>query len=63
MSFEVLDCALVLLGGRTRLKGAQISAPFGFRVELARVQPIFTRSELAYHSPPRPGGVSLNCIF
>jgi hypothetical protein len=49
VSLEVLHCALVLLGGRARFEGAQISAPFGFRVELARVQAKFARSEFAYH--------------
>jgi hypothetical protein len=50
MSLEVLHRALVLFGCRARFEGAQISAPFGFRVEFARVQPIFVRSEFAYHS-------------
>jgi hypothetical protein len=50
LSLEVLHRALVLFGCGARFEGAQISPPFGFRVELARVQPIFAGAEFAYHS-------------
>jgi len=39
-AFEILYCALVLLGGRARLEGAEISTPAGFGINLSRVQAI-----------------------
>src|SRR5262245_55913456 len=49
MALEVLHGALVLLGRRPRLEGAEIATPAGFPVRLARIKPIAARLELADH--------------
>jgi len=46
---EVLHGALVLLGGLARLERAEVAALAGLRILLARVEPIFTRLQLADH--------------
>jgi len=40
MPFEVLHCALVLLGGCARLKGAEIATLPGLGIDLSRIEPI-----------------------
>jgi hypothetical protein len=47
--FEILHCALVLLGGRSGLEGAEIATTLRLRIDFSRVQTIFARTELAYH--------------
>src|SRR5215468_6854003 len=49
MALEVLHGALVLLGRRARRKRAEIAAAAGLRVELARIEAIAARLELADH--------------
>src|SRR5262245_3011511 len=49
MALEVLHGTLVLLGRRARLEGAEIAAPTGLRVHLARIEAIAARLELADH--------------
>src|SRR5262245_18518011 len=49
MALEVLHGTLVLLGRRPRLEGAEIAAPAGLRVHLARIEAIAARLELADH--------------
>src|SRR5262245_19322533 len=49
MALEVLHGTLVLLGRRPRLEGAEIATPAGFRVQLAGIEPIAARLELADH--------------
>jgi hypothetical protein len=47
--FEVLDLAFVLFGGGARLERAKIAPALGFRIDFARIQPIFAGAELANH--------------
>src|SRR5262245_24462508 len=49
MALEVLHGALVLLSRRAGLEGAEIAAPAGLRVALARIQAIAARLELTNH--------------
>src|SRR5215472_18369983 len=57
MTLEILHRALVLLGRRTRLERAQITAAASFRVDLARIEAIAARAELADHRYlPRAAG-------
>src|SRR5262245_38634240 len=49
MAFEVLHGTLVLLGRRPRFEGAEIATPARFRVQLAGIEPIAARLELADH--------------
>src|SRR5262245_34450013 len=49
MALEVLHGALVLLGRRARLEGAEVAAPAGLWVHLARIEAIAARRELADH--------------
>src|SRR5262245_64030779 len=49
MALEVLHGTLVLLGRAARLEGAEIAAPAGLRVHLARIEAIAARLELADH--------------
>src|SRR5262245_40570362 len=49
MALEILHGTLVLLGCRARLEGAEIAAPTGLRVHLARIEAIAARLELADH--------------
>ena len=44
---EVLHRALVLLGGGAGLEGAEIAAPAGLRIDLARIEAIAARRKLA----------------
>src|SRR5262245_5285498 len=54
---EILHRALVLLGRRTRLERAEITAAASFRVDLARIEAIAARAELADHRYlPRAAG-------
>src|SRR5262249_31264576 len=46
---EILHGALVLLGRRARLERAEITAAAGLRVDLARIEAIAARRELADH--------------
>src|SRR5262245_26885584 len=63
MALEVLHGALVLLGRRPCLEGAEIAAPAGLRVRLARIEAIAARLELADHglARPRPEGWRRAC--
>src|SRR5262245_41855037 len=63
MALEVLHGALVLLGRRPCLEGAEIAAPAGVRVRLARIEAIAARLELADHglARPRPEGWRRAC--
>src|SRR5882724_1824021 len=47
---EKLHGALMLFGRRACFKGAEITAPPGFRIDLARVEAIAARFQLADHS-------------
>src|SRR5215813_134235 len=49
MTLEILHGALVLLGRRARLVRAEITAAAGLRVDLARIEAIAARAELADH--------------
>jgi hypothetical protein len=49
MSLEVLNFALVLLGGCPRLECTQIAALAGFRIDLSRVQAVATRGKFPDH--------------
>jgi hypothetical protein len=49
MALEVLYCALVLLRSRAGLEGAEIAAPAGLRIDLARIEAIAARFELSDH--------------
>src|SRR5262245_48137240 len=49
MTLEILHGALVLLGRRARLERAEITAATGLRVDLARIEAIAARTELADH--------------
>src|SRR5262249_6183240 len=53
MTLEILHRALVLLGRRTRLERAEITAAAGFRADFSRIEAIAPRAELADH-PRRP---------
>src|SRR5580704_6962489 len=59
LALEELHRAFVLFGGRARLEGAEIAAPAGLRVELARIEAVFARFELADHgrSPASMTGI------
>src|ERR1700722_16537549 len=46
---EELHLALVLLGRRARLEGAEIAPPAGLRIGLAGIEAIDTGAELADH--------------
>src|SRR5260221_663490 len=46
---EILHRAFVLLGGGARLEGAEIAAPSGLRIDLARIEAVAARCELADH--------------
>jgi hypothetical protein len=50
VSFEILHGALVLLSCLASIERAEVSAPIRPRVDLARIQTIFTGFELAYHA-------------
>src|SRR5262245_40138664 len=49
MALEVPHGTLVLFGRAARLEGAEIAAPAGLRVHLARIEAIAARLELADH--------------
>src|SRR5262249_57167991 len=49
MTLEILHRALVLLGRRARLERAEIAAAAGLRVDLAGIEAIAARAELADH--------------
>jgi len=49
MTLEILHGALVLLGRCARLERAEITAATGLRVDLARIEAIAARTELADH--------------
>src|SRR3954454_17893278 len=49
MPLEVLHGALVLLGGGAGLEGAEIAAPAGLRIDLARIETVAAGRKLADH--------------
>src|SRR5688500_6533516 len=49
MPLEKLDRALVLLCSRAGAERAEISSSAGSRIDLAQVEPVFARLELANH--------------
>src|SRR6185437_9621840 len=51
---EILHGTLVPFGRSARFEGAEITAPAGLRIDLARVEPVLTGSQLADHDGP-PG--------
>src|SRR5664280_2057795 len=53
MPLEILDVALVLLRGLLAGKGAEITAPAGARIFLARIEPVLAAAELADHARAR----------
>src|SRR5215469_9227648 len=54
MALEILHGALVLLGRRARVERTEVAAAAGLRVDLARIEAIAARLELADHRrPPR----------
>ena len=59
MTLEILDVTLVLLGGFTRAKRAEIAAPTGLPIELLGIEPIATRnfSDHAVRARKIPAGM------
>ena len=57
---EVLDRALVLLGGGAGLEGAEIAPPAGLRILLAGIEPVLAGSKLADHGVFVAQGYRLN---
>ncbi|MGN6310204.1 MAG: hypothetical protein ACTHNN_11675 [Xanthobacteraceae bacterium] len=53
VSLEVLDFALMLLGGSAASKCAEVAALAGFWINLARIDPILSRFEFANHAAPQ----------
>jgi hypothetical protein len=53
---EVLNLTFVFCRSGTGFESAEISAPLRFRVDFARVQPIFAARELADHGFVPPFG-------
>ena len=53
MTLEILDIALVLLGGGQGTERAQVASLAGPGVCLAGIQAILTRSEFSDHDAPR----------
>src|SRR5262249_27581766 len=49
MPLEILHRALVPLRGGARTESAEIAAPPGLRILLARIEPVFARAKLADH--------------
>src|SRR6266511_6054635 len=49
MTLEILNGAFVFLGRCARLERAEIAAPAGLRVDLARIEPVAAGLELADH--------------
>src|SRR6266566_5446252 len=49
MPLEILHRALVLFRGRSGFEGAEIAALAGFRIDLARIEPIFPGLQFADH--------------
>ena len=49
MPLEVLHGALVLLRGLERGEGSEITPLAGLRIDLAGIEPIFSRAKLADH--------------
>src|SRR3954452_14776766 len=49
MPLEILHLALVLLGGSFRGKRGEIAPPSGAWIDLARIEPVFARFQLADH--------------
>src|ERR1019366_4647103 len=49
MPLEILHRAFVPLGRRARIEGAEIAAPAGLRVFLARIEAVFAGGKLADH--------------
>jgi hypothetical protein len=47
--FEILHGALVLLRRGARIEGAEIAAPAGLRILLARIEPVFAGRQFADH--------------
>jgi len=50
LSLEILHGALVLLSGLASIECAKVPPPIRPRVDLARIQPILSGFELAYHA-------------
>ena len=48
-SLKILDLALMLLGGGAAIEGSEIAPLAGLLVDLARIEPVFSRLELADH--------------
>ena len=51
MAFEILNVALVLLSGRPGTEGAQVPTFTCTGIDLARIEPVVTGSQLADHVP------------
>jgi hypothetical protein len=49
MPLEILHLALMLFGRHARFEGAEVAALAGFRVQLARIEPVLAGSQLADH--------------
>src|ERR671934_87010 len=49
MTLEILNGVLVFFGRRARLERAEIAAPAGLRIDLARIEPVAAGLELADH--------------
>src|SRR5437870_6363923 len=56
LALEELHRALVLFGRGARLERPQVPAPAGFGIELARIEPVLTGSELSDHPGNPPNG-------
>src|SRR5438067_2187059 len=56
LALKELHRALVLLGRGARLERSQVPAPPGFGIELARIEPVLTGSELSDHRCNPPNG-------
>src|SRR3977135_4579075 len=58
-ALEILYRALVLQRRGTRREGAEVAALAGLRIDLARIEPVLARFELADHeASPRIAGLS-----
>lgn len=49
MTFEILYCPFVLFCSGPSIKGAQVFPFAGFRIDLARIEPVFAELQFPNH--------------